>query len=295
MANTALPWADTPFALIPMPGEGKDLTKEHESIFIAQEMTFAHNGIIRCLNSIYQHCVHVKEPEDIKDLLQYTQFWAEWIHEHHDAEETFLFPDIERVSGVKGLMESNIAQHDAFMPGLEELGTYASETTPENYDSLKLRRIIDHFGLTLTTHLSDEIKTLLDLNIFDGPALKKEYLKFDEELRKGDSVSASSLYLCPTVIENRTLTDANLISISFTQWFSEVRISTTRMRTGLLCLALSDTWCIIGLSEDIRELGDFRRQRRGEDAVRSCFSTKRVDSRKMLFEIRLHRVTLLRR
>jgi hemerythrin-like domain-containing protein len=194
MTEAHVAWADTPFTMIPTPGRGEDWAKQHESVFIAREMTFAHNGILRGLNSIYQQCTHVTEPSDIKDLLQYTRMWYDWIEEHHEAEERMFFPDIEEITGVKGLMEKNIAQHHAFLPGLEELGKYSKQTKIEEYDGLKLVDIIDRFGTSFTSHLEEEIQTLLALKVFDGPVLKKAYLKFDIELRKGDPVSIRSIF-----------------------------------------------------------------------------------------------------
>jgi hypothetical protein len=74
------------------------------------------------------------------------------------------------------------------MAGLEELHKYVKETPVEEYDGMNLRKIIDSFGGNLTKHLTEEIGTLLGLKIYDGPALKKAYMGFDEEMRKGDKV-----------------------------------------------------------------------------------------------------------
>lgn len=191
MASTTQPWADTPFPLVSIPGDGVELSKVHESVFIAREMAFAHNCMIRCLNSIYQQCIHVSAPTDIADILKYAQFWCSWIHEHHKAEEDLFFPKVEAITGVKGLMETNVAQHNAFEPGLLGFESWVEACKVEDYDGLELRRIIDSFGGTLTQHLTDEIQTLLELKIYDGPALKKVYDDFDLELRKGDKVSFS--------------------------------------------------------------------------------------------------------
>jgi hemerythrin-like domain-containing protein len=181
-------WADTPFTLIPTPGRGENLNKLDDAVFIAREMANAHNGMLRALNSIYQQCTFVKEPKDVKDLLLYATFWCDWIHEHHDGEETFFFPRVEEITGVKGLMEVNVTQHQVFMAGLEELHKYAKETPVEGYDGMKLRNIIDSFGGNLTKHLTEEIGTLLGLKIYDGPILRKAYMGFDAEMRKGDKV-----------------------------------------------------------------------------------------------------------
>ncbi len=165
------------------------MKKLDDTVFIAYEMACAHNAMIRSLNSIYQQCIFVKAPKDIQDLLQYTTFWCDWIHEHHDGEESSFFPKVEKITGVKGLMEVNVAQHHAFMDGLEELHRYVKETKAEEYDGMKLRGIIDGFGGKLTTHLNEEIETLSGLKMFDGQALRKAYMEFDAEMRKGDKVS----------------------------------------------------------------------------------------------------------
>lgn len=188
MASTDAPWADTPFDLIPLPGRGQGLAKLPVAEWIAREMACAHNGMLRGLNSIYHQCIHVTKPEDIKDLLKYTEFWCGWIHEHHDVEEDFYFPEVERLTETKGLMARNVVQHEAFMPGLEAFDKFAKETTVEEYDGAKLRAIVDSFGETLTKHLTEEIETLLDLKTFDAPTMKKLYDEFDLKLRGGDKV-----------------------------------------------------------------------------------------------------------
>jgi hemerythrin-like domain-containing protein len=185
------PWADTPFPLISLPGRGLDLSKAHESVYVAREMTFAHNGMIRSLNSIYQQCIYVSSPSDIADLLEYTQFWCDWIHEHHQGEETLFFPRIENITGSNGFMEKNVTQHHAFEPGLMELQRWVKDAKVESYDGMKLRGVIDDFGGKLTQHLTEEIQTLLELRIYDGPALKNTWNAFDLEMRKGDKVSSA--------------------------------------------------------------------------------------------------------
>jgi hypothetical protein len=193
MSPDKAPWADTPFALIPTPGHAENLKTMEETVFIAREMACAHNGMLRGLNSIYQQCIFVKEPKDIQDLLLYTSFWCDWLYEHHEGEEALLFPSIEKITGVNGLMEANVAQHYAFTEGLKELKTYAKETKFEGYDGVRLRGIIDGFGHKLTTHLTEEIGTLLSLKPYDGAALKKACIEFDAKMRKGDKASEISV------------------------------------------------------------------------------------------------------
>ncbi|KAL7910469.1 hypothetical protein GGI35DRAFT_448900 [Trichoderma velutinum] len=189
----ATSWADVPFTLISIPGRGVDLSKVHGSVYVAREMAFAHNGMIRALNSIYQQCIYVSASVDIADLLKYAQFWCQWIHEHHQGEEDLFFPQIEKVTGEKGLMERNIAQHHAFESGLVELEAWLNNCKPESYDGKELRALIDGFGKILIQHLTEEIQTLLDLTAYDGKALKAAWNAFDLEMRKGDKVSTFSL------------------------------------------------------------------------------------------------------
>jgi hypothetical protein len=190
MANsTTIPWADTPFALIPTPGGTENPATLPPATFMAREMAMAHNGILRGLNSIYNQCLYVKSPQDIADLLLYTKFWCDWIHEHHEAEERLLFPEMERITKVQGLMEKNVVQHHVFMPGLEELERYCVGRSPEVYNGRELQRITDGFGSQLSQHLTEEIGTLQGLEIYDAVALKEAFMKFDAELRKGDKVT----------------------------------------------------------------------------------------------------------
>jgi len=195
MATKSVPWADTPFALIPTPGSGENLAKLDDTVFIAREMANAHNGMLRALNSIYQQCIYVKEPKDIKDLLLYATFWCDWIHEHHEGEENFFFPQVEEITGVKGLMEVNIEQHHAFMGGLLEFQRFAKETSVEKFEGKEMSRVIEAFGGKLTKHLTEEIGTLLGLKIYNGAALRKAYMVFDLEMRKGDKVSQMFRFL----------------------------------------------------------------------------------------------------
>jgi len=91
---------------------------------------------------------------------------------------------VEKLTGVKGLMDGNLEQHKAFHGGLEVFDGYVNQVLAgkEKYDGGKVVELIDAFGKALTEHLSDEIPTLLALkeysSIFSGAnSLPK---KFDE-------------------------------------------------------------------------------------------------------------------
>jgi len=146
MTSPTTPWADAPFSLIATPGRGQDSTKIHGSVYMAREMAYAHNGMIRGLNSLYHQSLFVRQPKDIQDILLFTKFWCGWLHKHHEAEEANFFPRIEEITGKKGLMEVNVAQHHSFESGLLKLENYGKETKVDEYDGKKLREIIDEFG-----------------------------------------------------------------------------------------------------------------------------------------------------
>ncbi|PVH69719.1 hypothetical protein DL98DRAFT_505367, partial [Cadophora sp. DSE1049] len=179
-------WVDAPFKLIPVPGLGTPVENLPGAVFIAQDMACAHNGLLRSLNSIYLQAPFVSSPKDIKDFLLYTKFWCDWIEDHHSAEEKYFFPQVEEAAGVPGLMEVNINQHNAFMGGLEALNHYAKNTKVEDYDATKLRSTIDSFGHVFTEHLTDEIQTLLKLDLYDTNKMVNIYKAFEAEIKKGD-------------------------------------------------------------------------------------------------------------
>lgn len=152
-------------------------------------MCHVHNLFLRLLNSIYNQAPHIPkdQPEIVKNFLLYIKFWYDGLHHHHSHEEKSVFPRFEKASGLTGVMEENVKQHELFHDGVDELLSYATKTAPENYDGKEVVRIIDGFGHVLREHLNDEIPTLLSLGRFDGKAIKeaweealKEVLEIDE-------------------------------------------------------------------------------------------------------------------
>lgn len=147
-------------------------------------MVILHNIVLRGLNSIYLQAPKVP-PKDYSDFINYCYCWYLLIdgrphpipppafskpttdnsQGHHRAEEERFFPDLERRTNEKGLMDANIAQHDAFHTGLEAYKIYLDSVRahPHKFSSTKLLSIINNFGPILCTHLADEIPTLLAL------------------------------------------------------------------------------------------------------------------------------------
>lgn len=180
------PWADQPYTLISTHPFSKDTS--HSAYYVATQMALAHNSILRGLNAIYIQAPHI--PRDaIQDFLTYCQCWCESMHHHHDGEEEKFFPSIEKISGVKGLMEKNVEQHRAFTPGFEAFQEYASTCRVEEYQGARVRCLIEAFGEPLSRHLYDEIDTLWALDKYDSDRIRQAYKDFEKVVMAGDSVS----------------------------------------------------------------------------------------------------------
>jgi hypothetical protein len=149
-----------------------------DGLYAANDMATSHNIYIRGINAICLQAEGVNAVEDKRDFLQYCRFWVESVVHHHDAEEEFFFPPLDKLPGMKGLMDINIEQHKTFHSGLEEFSKYVSETKPEDFDGKALKKIIDSFADKLVKHLHMEIDTLIGLQKHDpdGTEVKKLYL-----------------------------------------------------------------------------------------------------------------------
>ncbi|WEW57290.1 hypothetical protein PRK78_002755 [Emydomyces testavorans] len=168
------PWADTPLSLISETGleSRPDIPPDHAAAQFAQRMACLHNTIFRSFNACYNQCLNVKKgTKDASDLLVYNQVLCEGIEHHHHVEEEYMFPGLEKLSGIEGLMDKNIQQHRDFEAGLKKLREYAFNTDASAYDGEKLKTILDILGPVLEKHLHAEISTLLDLSKYDSEKL----------------------------------------------------------------------------------------------------------------------------
>lgn len=149
-----------------------------DKLYVANDMAISHNTYIRGINAIYLQAEGVKTVQDKKNFLQYCQFWVESFEHHHDAEEEFFFPSLDKVPGMKGLMDINIEQHKSFHSELEKFDKYVRETKPEDFNGKTLKEIIESFADRVVTHLHGEIETLIGLQKHDpdGEEVKKLYL-----------------------------------------------------------------------------------------------------------------------
>ncbi len=137
---------------------------------LAKEMINAHNFLLRGINSIYLQCINVeRSPEDVPAFVNYASCWSRILHHHHSSEEEWIFPDIEKITGEKGIMDVNVQQHQAFEKGIEEYTAYVASVKEgkEKYEGARLKAIIDSFMPTLHEHLVAEVDNLKGLEKYE--------------------------------------------------------------------------------------------------------------------------------
>lgn len=107
-------------------------------------MAAAHNAFIQGINAMVAHAPTVT-PDKVQPFMVFSlavvspslsriftklaqhliiiRPQVDNIHHHHDLEETFLFPEMEKKLG-EGALSDNVAQHRNFVPQLLELKAY---------------------------------------------------------------------------------------------------------------------------------------------------------------------------
>ncbi|UKZ74860.1 hypothetical protein TrVFT333_002530 [Trichoderma virens FT-333] len=180
--GTSRPWADGPFDLISIASLGYKPGETVEPYHsMAAEMIIVHNCLIRGINSVYLQCVNVERSSaSVPAFIKYASSWGQILHAHHITEEKWIFPEIEAITGEKGVMDVNVQQHHAFEEGLKEYTAYLqnAETGKEKYDGAKLKNIINSFMPVLWQHLQDEILTL---KAFDKYKEKTDWAKWTKD------------------------------------------------------------------------------------------------------------------
>lgn len=131
-------------------------------------MTLVHNLILRGINAIYNQAANVGSRGTDKDKADFASFayqWGAMLSEHHDTEEKMVFPEIESITEVAGLMGDSVAEHRAFHGGLTEYMEYLDKVRSggEAYDGERLKAMIDSFVPAMQEHLVHEIESLVKL------------------------------------------------------------------------------------------------------------------------------------
>lgn len=83
-----------------MPANGASSQITHPALHIANEIALIHNAMLRGLNAIYLQVSHVRQNQDVADLLFLTQSWSAWLLDHHNLKEGVILPGFEAVLGV---------------------------------------------------------------------------------------------------------------------------------------------------------------------------------------------------
>ena len=182
------PLPETPFSLIHTTGlrSRPSIPSSHSCIHIARLMAYTHNTILRGLNAIYHHAPNVTlGTSDASSFLLYCRTVCDFLQLHHETEEEFFFPAIEKASRRPGLMNGNIKQHEAFEEQVRKLSEYTAITTAEKFQPQTLRLLIEDTVKPLGQHLHEEIPTLLDLwDKVDSSSLSKAYKAMHDAAEK---------------------------------------------------------------------------------------------------------------
>ncbi|WZH42144.1 Hemerythrin domain-containing protein [Fusarium acuminatum] len=177
------PWVDGPFTLISSSKSGDSLKNPANGARkLAAEMTLVHNALLRGINAVYLQCDNIATQGTIQDKQDFANFaysWSEMLHEHHNLEETDIFPEINKLTEVPNLMNANVDEHSQFDVGLKIYFNYLDKVKKEEevLDGTKLRSIIDAFLPTLRTHLVNEIDTLLALEKYEDKVDWEEWFQ----------------------------------------------------------------------------------------------------------------------
>jgi sterol-4alpha-carboxylate 3-dehydrogenase (decarboxylating) len=172
-------WPEYPFKLISSTGAKTDpkVPANHYCVENAKMMSLVHNTIFRALNAIYTQANQISpSTQDASDFLTYCGVVSDFIHHHHVFEETMYFPELEAATGIKGLMNENIAEHRLLDEGLDKFRKYAESTRKEQYSGDRVREILDSFASVFEAHMHAEIKAIVNLHDkIDSKSLKKIY------------------------------------------------------------------------------------------------------------------------
>ncbi|KAF2965521.1 hypothetical protein GQX73_g8038 [Xylaria multiplex] len=169
------PWADQPWPLIEVPSKTQHIT--HPALHIANEIAHIHNAMLRGLNSIYLQAPHVRESQDIADLLFLTQSWSTWLLDHHHLKENTMLPgpsaapfhldrDITPTATIKGKEKDGDAEDEETISFLlHRVYAYASAThkDPQAYNATTLEGLLVALADSLVPHLTRQVGVLASM------------------------------------------------------------------------------------------------------------------------------------
>ncbi|KAJ7790090.1 hypothetical protein B0H13DRAFT_1497889, partial [Mycena leptocephala] len=107
-------------------------------------MAAAYNAFIQGINAVVAHAPTITpaKVQQLKSDLNIAGSYVDNIHHHHDTEESFFFPELEKKLGAGAL-----SQHKEFVPQLIELTDFLEAVKSEArvYDGPLLVQMIHSF------------------------------------------------------------------------------------------------------------------------------------------------------
>lgn len=171
--------------------------------YLAYTMSSVHEIIFRGLESIIKHLESDKDLEsDLDNWLGYIGAWVHFVLHHHQGEEAYLFPALEKY-GCK--VDSELEQHEKIHQDVESISA-AVESYKGNrtlYDASKLLAICIQCRPNLYEHLKDEVSMLTRENL--GNKISEEELKAAHEHWEGSVRRESNFFIsAPFVVYHTT-------------------------------------------------------------------------------------------
>lgn len=118
------------------------------------------------------------------------------LNHHHEVEDDFLFPELEKLLGRPGAMEENTKGHETFMQAFHDFQAYISDSeTVNRFDGAKWRGLMESFAPDLIQHLHDEIPTLLSLHVLEPKALTKVWAQAHKMATQNDDLYISGPFV----------------------------------------------------------------------------------------------------
>ncbi|GJJ11175.1 hypothetical protein Clacol_005407 [Clathrus columnatus] len=161
---------------------------------LAWNMTVAHAIIKAGYESVWQH---LENPpiHDLDNFISYCICWTEFVQGHHDVEESYLFPHLEKKIDLSHEKE----QHEAIDKGMDKVAAHLQEAKANHakFDAGHIREVMASFKDVLFAHLDEEIVDIRAerLKAFSEEELKEMVLGLETESRKRGGLTTTLPFL----------------------------------------------------------------------------------------------------
>lgn len=122
------------------------------------------------------------------------------VEEHHHAEDGFLFPELERLTGKPNVAECEKAAHEKLHEGLENLKAFIEKAGDDvgKYSwegEGGLKGVVDGFAGKFREHLGEEIEMLMSLKVYDSEELDRIWKAMEVYIKANLEHTFVSTYL----------------------------------------------------------------------------------------------------